>query len=85
MNLIHIVCIRDARTLNDILYFVTLIDDYSRKVWTFALKFKNQVLDVFQHFHTSVKREMGRQLKYIQKDNSSEYMDSFEQRLWYQA
>jgi len=41
-------------------YFVTFIDDHSRKVWAFVLKSKDQVLDVFKYLHASVEREIGR-------------------------
>lgn len=36
----------NARTLGGALDFVTFIDDHSRKVWAFALKSKDPVLDV---------------------------------------
>ena len=49
--------------------FVTFIDDHSRKVWAFALKSKDQVLDVFKEFHVSVERETGRKIKCIRSDN----------------
>ena len=54
------VCITDARTLENDLYFVTFIDDHSRKVWTFVLKSKDHVLDIFKHFHAGVGGEIER-------------------------
>lgn len=39
-----------TKTLGGALYFVTLIDDHSRKIWVYMLKTKNQVLDVFKKF-----------------------------------
>ena len=33
------------------LYFVTFIDDHSRKIWVYTLKTKDQVLEVFKQFH----------------------------------
>ena len=38
-------------------FFVTFIDDASRKVWVYALKSKDQVFEVFQQFHVMVERE----------------------------
>ena len=46
-----------VRTHSGALYFVTFIDDYSRKVWAFLLKTKDQVLEVFKHFQAMVERE----------------------------
>ena len=42
------------------LYFVTFIEDYSRKVWAFLLKTKDQILKVFKHFLPWLKEKQGR-------------------------
>ena len=61
LDLIHAdVCIMQTRTLGGALYFVTFIDDHSRKVWAFALKSKDQVLEIFKYFHAQIERETGR-------------------------
>lgn len=72
------VCFMCDRTLSGALYFATFIDDHSIKVWAFALRFKDHVLDVFKHFHTSVDREKRRQFKSICADNGGEYKGPFE-------
>ena len=52
LDLIHTdVCTMQTRTLGSTLYFVTFIDDHSRKFWAFALKSKNQILEIFKYFH----------------------------------
>ena len=49
IDLIHTnVCTMKTRAVGGALYFVTFIDDHSRKVWGFALKTKDQVLDAFK-------------------------------------
>jgi len=48
-------------------------------VWVFALKTKDQVLDVFKAFHMKVERETGKQLKYVRADNGGEYRGPFEE------
>nr|KYP41711.1 Retrovirus-related Pol polyprotein from transposon TNT 1-94 [Cajanus cajan] len=74
LDLVHTdVCTMDAKTLSGYTYFVTFIDDHSRKVWAFVLKSKDQVLDVFKHFHASVEREIGKLWKCIRVDNGGEY------------
>ena len=40
-----------TKTLGGSLYFVTFIDDHSRKIWVYTLKTKDQVLEVFKQFH----------------------------------
>ena len=55
LDLIHIdVCMMQSRSIGGALYFVTFIDDCSGKVWAFALKSKDQVLDMFKFFHAYV-------------------------------
>ena len=61
------------------LYFVTFIDDHSRKVWAYTLKTKDQVLDVFKHFHAKVERETRKKLKCIRSDNGGEYIGPFDE------
>ncbi len=60
------------------MYFVTFIDDHSRKVWVRLLKSKDQVLEAFKEFHARVERETGRKLKYVRFDNGGEYRGPFE-------
>ena len=41
-------------------YFVTFIDDFSRKVWAYSLRRKDEVLSVFQRSITLVETQTGR-------------------------
>ena len=63
----------DVLGISGALYFVTFIDDFSRKVWAYALKTKDQVINVFKEFHARVERETERKLKCIRSDNGGEY------------
>ena len=53
------------KLLGGALYFVSFIDDYSRKVWVSLLKIKDHVLEAFKKFHAKVDRETGKKLKSI--------------------
>lgn len=59
-------------------YFVTFIDDHSRKLWVYALKNKDQVLDVFKEFQAAVKRQSGKKIKCVRSDNGGEYIGLFD-------
>ncbi|KAJ4721959.1 Retrovirus-related Pol polyprotein from transposon TNT 1-94 [Melia azedarach] len=59
-------------------YFVTFIDDHSRKIWVYTLRSKDQVLSVFKQFQASVERETGKKLKCIRTDNGGEYIGPFD-------
>ena len=51
LELVHTdVCYVDAPSHRGGQYFVTFIDDYSRKVWAFVFKSKDQVLSFFKDF-----------------------------------
>ncbi|KAG8484503.1 hypothetical protein CXB51_023752 [Gossypium anomalum] len=41
-------------------YFVTFVDDYSRKVWVYLMKRKNEVLDAFLKWKKMVETQTGR-------------------------
>lgn len=43
-------------------YFVTFIDDASRKVWAYTMKAKDEVLDYFKRFNVLVERETCKKL-----------------------
>ena len=80
LDLVHTdVCTMQTKSLGGALYFVTFIDDCSRKLWAFGLKTKDQVLEVFKELHTKVERETGRQLKSVRADNGGEYRGPFEE------
>lgn len=58
VNLVHAdVCYIKDRLVGGALYFVNFIDDHSRKMWTFALKYKNHLLDMFKQFHTRIEKQ----------------------------
>lgn len=54
-------------------YFVTFIDDYSRKVWIYFFTNKNQVLSKFQHFVHLMTTTTGQSIKTFHTDNGGEY------------
>ena len=67
-----------VKSFSGALYFVTFIDDYSRKLWVYDLKSKDQVLEKFKEFHASVERQSGKKLKCIRTDNGGEYCGPFD-------
>lgn len=63
----------NIKSLGGAAYFVTFIDNVSKKVWAFHIKSKDQVLDVFQKFHMAIERETNKLLRCIRIDNGGEY------------
>ena len=56
-------------------YFVSFIDDYSRKVWIYFMKHKSDVFGIFKKWKAQVKNQTGRKIKYLKSDNGLEYRD----------
>lgn len=67
-----------VKTIGGTSYFVTFIDDYSRKLWVFALKTKDHVLPTFKELHASVERDTDMKIKYVRSDNGGEYIVPFD-------
>ncbi|KAE8683204.1 hypothetical protein F3Y22_tig00111213pilonHSYRG00462 [Hibiscus syriacus] len=57
-------------------YYVTFIDDFSRKVWVFCLKQKSEVFEKFKLWKAEVENQTGRKIKCLRSDNGTEYTDS---------
>ena len=55
------------------LYFVTFIDDYSRKVWVYFLKRKSDVFETFKKWKTLVENQTGKKIKRLRTDNGLEF------------
>lgn len=56
-------------------YFVTWIDDCTRKPWVYSIAKKSDVFATFKEWHVMVERESGHKVKWIQVDNGGEYID----------
>lgn len=56
-------------------YFLTLIDDFSRKVWVFLLKTKDEVFERFLEWKTLLENQTGQKIKYLRTDNGLEYLN----------
>ena len=63
----------DVKSMGGIKYFLTFIDDASRKWLVYLLRTKDHVFQVFQKFHALVERETSQELKSLRTDNGGEY------------
>ena len=55
-----------------VLYFLTFIDDFSRKVWVFMLKKKVDVFNVFKQFKAMGEKITGKAIECSRTDNGGE-------------
>ena len=56
-------------------YFVSFIDDYSRKVWIYFMKHKSDVFDIFKKWKAQVEKQTSKKIKYLRIDNGLECRD----------
>ena len=54
-------------------YFVTFIDDFSKKTWIYFIANKSQVLSKFQHLVNLLETSTGRRVQALRSDNGGEY------------
>lgn len=56
-------------------YFVSIIDDYSKRLWVYPIKKKPYMFIVFKEFKTQVELETSKRIKCLRTNNGGEYVD----------
>jgi transposase InsO family protein len=57
-------------------YFLTFIDDFSRRTWVYFLKLKSEVFDKFLAYKALVEKQFGHQIQKLRTDNGGEYVNN---------
>ncbi|RDX75394.1 hypothetical protein CR513_44725, partial [Mucuna pruriens] len=73
-----------VKSFSGALYFLTFIDDCSRKLWVYTLKSKDQVLEKFKHFHALVERQSGKKVKCIHFDDGVALNTEVSNKIWFE-
>jgi transposase InsO family protein len=60
-------------SLGGFLYYVTFIDDFSRKTWIYFMKTKDEVFNRFQEFKAQTENLTGKKIRVLRTDNGGEY------------
>ena len=64
-----------TKALSGVEYFVTFIDEHSRKTWIYFLKTNDEVFGRFKEFKALVENLTGKKIKILRSDNGGEYID----------
>lgn len=56
-------------------YFVTFIDDFTRKIFIYVMKSKDEVFSNFLEFKNRAENELNAKIKVFRSDNGSEYVN----------
>lgn len=78
LGLVHTdVCgpIQEA-SINGSLYFITFIDDYSRKTFIYFMKTKSEAFHKFKIFKAYAENQTSRKIKVLRSDNGGEYVNN---------
>lgn len=65
----------EVASLGDKRYFLTFIDDCTRKVFVYFLKSKTEVLEKFKIFKNFVENQANARIKVLRSDNGTEYVN----------
>lgn len=57
-------------------YFVTFIDDFSRKIYVYFMRAKSEVFEKFNLFKSYVECQTGQKIKTLRSDNGKEYINN---------
>ena len=62
-----------STSLSGFEYYITFIDDFSRKTWIYFLKAKSEVFEKFKEFKSLIENISDKKIKTLQSDNGEEY------------
>lgn len=54
-------------------YFISFIDDYSRKTWVYFLQTKSEAFTAFKNFKALIENEAGKAIKVLRTDRGGEF------------
>jgi hypothetical protein len=60
----------ETTSLSSVVYFITIIDYYSKKTWVYLLKHTSEAYVVFQEFKALVEKELGKYIKTLRTNNA---------------
>ncbi|KAI3825951.1 hypothetical protein L1987_07722 [Smallanthus sonchifolius] len=63
-------------------YFLTIVDDFSRAVWLFLLKTKDQVFENIESYFSMIKTQFEKQIKICRSDNGTEFINQKVQKFF---
>ena len=57
-------------------YFVTFIDEFTRKLWIYLIRRKSDVLSIFKKFKALVEKQCGESIEILRTDGGGEYVST---------
>ena len=63
----------DVPSIGRSVYYVSFIDDFSRRTWVYFLRNKAEVFSHFKEFKAMVELQTGKKIKCLRTDNGGEF------------
>jgi hypothetical protein len=77
LEMIHLdVCTTKIKSIRGCKYYVSFIDDHTRKVWVYFMKHKGEVFQHFFNFKIMVEKEKGVNIKCLRFHGKGEYFSN---------
>ena len=75
MDLIHsdVFVPVEVPSIGRLVYYVSFIDDFSRRTWVYFLRSKVKVFCHFKEIKAMVELHIGKKIKHLRTNNDSEY------------
>ncbi|RDX63210.1 hypothetical protein CR513_58386, partial [Mucuna pruriens] len=66
-------CLIEVTSMRGNKYFVSFVDEYTRKLWIFLIVRKIEVLSIFQNFKKLIENQSRKHIKILRIDEGDEY------------
>lgn len=75
LQVVHsdICCSFEVPSLGGSRYFIIFVDEFTRMMWLYTIKFKSEALEVFRKFKTLIEKESDKSIKILRIDGGGEY------------
>nr|GEX55401.1 Gag-Pol polyprotein [Tanacetum cinerariifolium] len=64
-----------VQSLGGVKYFVSFIDDYSRRCWVYPIKKKSDVFEVYKVYKAQIELDFGKKIKCLRTNNGDYVME----------
>ena len=71
-----------VHSLGGHIYYITFIDDFSRKTWIYYLKHKDEAFNLLKNLKSLVKNQIRRKINIFMFDNGGEYISNELMYFW---
>ena len=77
LELVHSdVCEMPVYTYGGAKYFLTFLDEKSKRSWIYLMSHKSEVTEHFRNFKNLVEKQSGKRIKILRSDNGGEYVNA---------